>query len=552
MPLAEFGDNFANFTDNSWAVNGLSAASNKVSATVGGTWGEVELAHGVQSEQATIVGELIPDKTDTSGRFIFFGQMRDHATQNGTGAAYIAGTGICAVAVASQVINGTPHVAVPDADLVTGERYFVAVTYRPRGSASPGDWETIVQVYNKDMVFIGGERETGTSSSFATFDFVGIGGTSSTSTVARFGFTPGYFPGPAVRDYFRAPSAIRRDVGLFGVGDANRQFGIYVPGAVTTTPKVVALMFHGTGSWSAQYHLGNTAGTDWDRQTPNRSSNAGLGFLNAGLPVISPSSYSDGSSDTNNWGETSAYEEAKTIIEWIRAQLGSDTKLLLYGFSMGGLLALRLVAEGEVDGIEGVYLQNPVTGLFAAWDDSSFNLDFEASWGTAYASDADAHTALDPFDPPLLIEKYPARWAGKHIVISSSLEDPTVDATVYSDVLSTALTAASIPHTHIQRAFGGHLDAGHPGDIGDFIAGALRRGDTLELATLEGKILKPVDGIPYDSFNETILAWLSGQSVLVDNGDGTKTLTYKKQDGTTDKLAITYNNSGEWQSTVIT
>lgn len=63
--------------------------------------------------------------------------------------------------------------------------------------------------------------------------------------------------------------------------------------------------------------------------------------------------------------------------------------------------------------------------------------------------------------------------------------------------------------------------------------------------------LASVDGITDLSFREAVLAYIGGKSTLVDNGNGTKTITYKKQNGTTAKLAITFDTSGQWTATTV-
>ena len=55
-----------------------------------------------------------------------------------------------------------------------------------------------------------------------------------------------------------------------------------------------------------------------------------------------------------------------------------------------------------------------------------------------------------------------------------------------------------------------------------------------------------VDGITDLSFREALLSYILGKSDLVDNGDGTFTITYNKQDGTTGKIEITFTLDGEW------
>ncbi len=63
--------------------------------------------------------------------------------------------------------------------------------------------------------------------------------------------------------------------------------------------------------------------------------------------------------------------------------------------------------------------------------------------------------------------------------------------------------------------------------------------------------LGDVDGVTDQSFREALLAYIAGPSTVIDNGDGTKTITYKKQDATTNKLTITFNTAGEFVSTTV-
>lgn len=60
-----------------------------------------------------------------------------------------------------------------------------------------------------------------------------------------------------------------------------------------------------------------------------------------------------------------------------------------------------------------------------------------------------------------------------------------------------------------------------------------------------------IDGIPQSSVMELFLAWLAGKSVLTDNGDGTKTVAWKKQNGVTTKFTVTINAKGEHTLTSI-
>jgi hypothetical protein len=62
-----------------------------------------------------------------------------------------------------------------------------------------------------------------------------------------------------------------------------------------------------------------------------------------------------------------------------------------------------------------------------------------------------------------------------------------------------------------------------------------------------------VDGVTYASLFETLLAYIAApSSTLTDNEDGTLTIVYPKQDDSTPKLSITFDElTGEWTDTTI-
>jgi hypothetical protein len=75
---------------------------------------------------------------------------------------------------------------------------------------------------------------------------------------------------------------------------------------------------------------------------------------------------------------------------------------------------------------------------------------------------------------------------------------------------------------------------------------------TIDSYLTDGRVkLSSVDGISDQSMRESLLAYIAGKSTLIDNGNGTKTITYKKQDGTSTKLSITFNNNGEFVGTSV-
>ncbi len=557
MALAATIDNFTNLTTNPWTVSGITASGNQVSATTGGSWGTIKLTHGPVSpngDEARIAFDLIPDKNDTAGRMIFCGQTSNSAADQGMVAGYIAGTGIVAFLTFNQGVSGSADIAVADANVIDGHRYHIEVFYKPKYHASADTWQIIIQVYDEDFNFVGGVRESASLAAWMSFDNVTIGGTSSTSKISRFAFEPGpagWFPSSTTSPYMRASCMGFREVGTIDVGDANHKFGLYIPGTLRSNPPVVCLHFHGSGSWSPSTPVGSGAGNSWDRATPNHMSTITFHMLDAGIPVVAPSTFSDDSSSQDSWGSTTAYQEVKDIVGWVNSHLGSDTRYLIYGFSMGGLMACRVIQQGEIPNIEGVILHNAVTGLFNAWNTGVWQTSLENAWGIAPADAAEAHNELDPYDPHLVVLAQPDHWRGKHITVLSSTADGTVSPASHSDILTAALTSVDITHTHIQLPFGSHTDTLPPSAAGNFISNALRRSFDLEIGSMESRIASPVDGLSLASFREALLAYIAGESVVIDNGDGTKTISYKKQDRSTDKLTIRFNNSGEFTQTTV-
>lgn len=54
-----------------------------------------------------------------------------------------------------------------------------------------------------------------------------------------------------------------------------------------------------------------------------------------------------------------------------------------------------------------------------------------------------------------------------------------------------------------------------------------------------------VDGLTISSALELMISLAAGRNTITDNGDGTKTVTFKKQNGSTTKFAVTFNTTTE-------
>ena len=117
--------------------------------------------------------------------------------------------------------------------------------------------------------------------------------------------------------------------------------------------------------------------------------------------------------------------------------------------------------------------------------------------------------------------------------------DPAGDEQVAADMIAQLSTPGEVLFTGADRQM---LEA----VFGKLPSAAFLRGTSRADGAAED-----VDGLGDGSFREALLAYIAGESSLVDNGDGTKTITYHKQDGATAKLAITFNTAGEFAGTTI-
>ena len=130
-----------------WTTTNLSVASNQVFATTGGVSGNAYKLHGVPASEGVLSFDIIPDTTDTAGRFVWAGQFRQTLLQ-GYGVGYVAGTGI----VIFSHYNGNvqnPITLVADGSVENGHRYHVEI-YFAKGVPSVLSPGLAAQVYDMD------------------------------------------------------------------------------------------------------------------------------------------------------------------------------------------------------------------------------------------------------------------------------------------------------------------------------------------------------------------------------------------------------------------
>jgi hypothetical protein len=103
---------------------------------------------------------------------------------------------------------------------------------------------------------------------------------------------------------------------------------------------------------------------------------------------------------------------------------------------------------------------------------------------------------------------------------------PTVTTTATATAVTTVNGLASSVITAASIATDAITAAKLASDVGTEIATAV--------------FANTVDGLAFSSISEAMLAFIAGKSSVTDNGDGTFTVVFKKQNGTSAKISITY------------
>jgi len=472
MSLAAFTDNFDNL--DAWEVSNFEASSNEAKGTTGGTVGLLYKELGVL-DNCRVAFDIIPDTGDTEGRYLFVGQYRNHSGKAGTGVAYIAGTGICTCGyynALTSIDDGTEEIIVADEDIEEGDRFHIQMSLNR--NPNTGSCIVIVQVYKANSTypgynFVGGRGKT-LGSAYATYDRVGAISNSDVTTISRFGFQPEY---ATHEDFLEVASQTMVGVEYYPT-TTDRYCSIMVPGGSCVTPTngtdgeyppVVAMYFHGASAWSAYSPIG---GYNRDASI-NTQMSIVFAFMRAGIPVFAPSCYNETSDDDDAcWGSNDALAEAKFWMSQIREYYGEDTKFILIGYSMGGLLANRLVAEQEEENIVGLYLSHAVCDLVECWKNESWRAGFEAAWGIDPADEAEARSLLADYDPMTMASANASGYNQVQIVftnVGGEDGDPSVEHDLHSVPLMSVFDSNDIPYRYILRGWGLHSEPLEPGRL---------------------------------------------------------------------------------------
>jgi hypothetical protein len=490
MAITAFIDNFDDLSG--WTASGFTATTNAVAATTGGTYGSITKDNGTGGSEGNkeyrMCCDIIPDKTDTAGRFIWIGNSSS-ATSLGMGVGYVAGTGIVTSLLLSSAISG-PVTVVADADLTTGERYHCEIIWA-WGQGS-GNAKVVVQVYDIYGVFLGGQEKFATQAWF-TANKITISGDSDASTISRVAFEPGYFPTSVTDDYFTGLAVGSRFQGSLGAGDSTLlQAGLSVPGRLNDE-NLVAIVFHGAGTWLEGQFIRGTSTAQWNRggvlggsYQPYWGITEALSML--GIPVIAPKQYSEQASTINSWASPDTYNamvnggwtgqaDATDWFDWIADQYATakgvdkaDVKFIIAGYSMGSLMASRIVTNGDLSTsrISAVGLWNGVIDLVEAWKEPAWQAQLEAAWNVSYANETEARAGLGPFDPITLTTDNVNLWDNIYAQITHATTDTVVDSTLHSDPLEALLTAGAQDVKEIKRVWGTHTTTFFTSDIASF------------------------------------------------------------------------------------
>ena len=141
-------------------------------------------------------------------------------------------------------------------------------------------------------------------------------------------------------------------------------------------------------------------------------------------------------------------------------------------------------------------------------------------------------------------------------VSTRSAFDPTVDL-VTTDAGSRTASQADVSGLALQATLAGLNDV-TADQVRDAILDRILTGNH-DTAGTTGEVLQSiasgsigtVDGLSMQRFYEIVLAYIAGQTVTTDNGDGTLSHAFKLQDGTTTTLTITTDSDGQHTDTVI-
>lgn len=149
----------------------------------------------------------------------------------------------------------------------------------------------------------------------------------------------------------------------------------------------------------------------------------------------------------NNWGSKVAMNDLKDVYHWA-AQRWHVKRVILHGFSMGGMATYNALGQDVVPDIVAAITVNGVVDIAANWPDQAM-----AVYGGMNIDQALAYMAEPPGYDPLRDD--PAKWAGKPIYMIGGTNDTVVPPAQHMEKF---LTRAATPEKiHYEVGTHGHL-----------------------------------------------------------------------------------------------
>lgn len=460
-----FVENFADLL--LWSNSGLTVSGNAVKASEGGTRGggyRVDDYSSSVRHQGRIEFDIVYSNADGAGHYC--GAGIGNSTTYGLGAGYLQGVGLCVWNTpAGAGVPASQGVALAEGSMVDGTVYHCVVSFYQSlvgGGASEGvmDWSLMVyQSAPGGLKFLGGNRYevAGGSKLYFTQERVNVISSCANTTVRRMAFEPFMVPQSAsTRGYMvGGPSSARIYVPACAesagwTNTSPTQVGVFIPGHIRTEQPRILVALHGAGNPNPWMTMGGGASGVY----PSASVRWAVvdAALQAGMIVIAPVLRNRAGAAYNNWSSPTAYGDLRDTLDLLKSLFTSltDAKLVLYGYSMGGGMAARVIATNERTDIHGMILAEPAIGLYAAWAGSYTN-DLEDAWTKTHGvwDSAAAHAALDAYDAATVIGTHPERFAalkgGIHIFHRTL--DPTITPAAYSTPFVQGMDAAGVQYT---------------------------------------------------------------------------------------------------------
>jgi len=485
-----YNDNFAD--GSGWTISNLSVSGNAIRASAGGTSGTALRTWGGNTDPARIGFDVVRSGSDTAGRFTFCG-ISNAAGTDGGGIAYVHGTGLVACRLAGGAILN-PVTLLAEASVVIGARYHLEAVYEPAGVAA-GPYATI-NLYDGNGEFVTGYPLDGAPGAWMTMQKLAIVSNSTQATISRYAADPSWFGSAdgSSRNLSNLATHARWPSGSV----AGQRCGMLLPGQRTAAP-LCALLFYGSGGFAPSYLVRSTA-ENWTRTLSHAEARSVRGlsrlaqcFAEAGIPVLAPGCYATANGSNDSWASPAAYAEVRSLMAYVRSQLGADTRFILAGYSMGALMAARVLAGGEEANIAAIGLFRGVSNLFEAWNNPTWRTALQNAWGINPASDEEAHALLDPYDPHLLVQSHPQRWRGVTIHLAHSTADGVVASAQHASALGSLLAAAGIGYSESTYEWGTHADPWPVAEMQRFAAMALEaaqyHADAAAVAAAAGRLL---------------------------------------------------------------